>query len=247
MKRNLLPAFVLATFILAVPLASAGVTFSQDKHIVNAGENFTWNLTFDDDAPEILEVSAPKDIELIRNTTEENKNRISLTFEVGDVEEGPYSVGVRCAFPLYFATYFTSVDVGVASKESLKEVNRSLGQRINGTEAEIRNSLEMHVQALNDEITKLETNYTNLQNRLHNLTSKLDGAENRIDKLESKLQEKEDTTSGITGALLSRGSTLLGLTILIVLVAYLGYEKLKEKEKQGEVEVEEKPKDFSPE
>lgn len=242
MKKSCTFLIFILAFLAVTSFTFADVVSSQSARIVSEGEKFQWNLTFENDLQTISEVFTPEGIDLEKKISYEDKT--FLTFEVNsDVEEGPYMVGMRGFFrPGYSATYFTSIGVDIPTEKSLEDfksnVERGFGVVINRTEF------------LEKNLSRLKVRQTSLKEKIENLTQQLNNSQEKIEKLENRLEQQNQSTegeTGMTGTFLERGSILLGLTILVVLVAYLAYEKFQEKEKGEEIEVEEKPRDFSPE
>lgn len=241
MKDILLPALILATFILIVPPASGEVNSFDKAFMVDSGDEFTWKLTFDNKI-QSKSVDVPEGFPSPDKKVFDKK--VSLTFDTEGVEEGVYRIDVTCVFlPDYSKkTYSAFVIVGIPTEKSVEnlqsDVEHGFGVVINRTE-----SLEKN-------LSQLEVRQTVLKEKIKNLTQQLNNSQKKIERLENRLEQQNQSKegeTGITSTFLERGSILLGLTILIVLVVYLAYEKFQEKEKEEEIEVEEKPRDFSPE
>lgn len=231
-------------FLLISPLTFA-ISVDQDRFMVNQGEEFTWNVSFDHNVSEENVGVVSQDGINVENTIIDGRN-VSVSFEVAADESGTYSVGLQVNHSVLGGALkvrenvFTSVGVGLAENSTVQNIDKKLSELEESTNLAL-GRLRNETDAINNSIVVLRENLTG---SLEERTETISDLEDRIEILEKKVsslrEEVQQQQVRGTGHMIETGSIISGILILVFVGAYVLYRR----KKGGEGE--ETTVDFSP-
>ncbi|MFP4116271.1 MAG: hypothetical protein ACLFTQ_03675 [Candidatus Aenigmatarchaeota archaeon] len=230
-ERLVIVSFVSA-FLLVSPISIGAVTHEQSAGEVEPGEEFEWEISSGGDDIIDAGVITPDSIAL--EESELDGSNISLVFKIEEgASPGIHVIGAEVVDEGYTTTsLFTAVAVDLASLDSISETDEELETNLEGLHTKLDLSLEdlkENITGFEEEVSKSEERIETLEERLEEMEKKVNRTEERIEEME----EEDGEESNVTGLFITRGSTIAGVIVLVVLIAYLVYKKLEDREQEG--------------